>query len=51
MISGYKIINQNNDEDVLFLYLDFSFEFGGKKQSNEFNDNHRKRGCCVETFH
>lgn len=33
MISGYKIINQNNDEDVLFLYLDFSFEFGGKKQS------------------
>ena len=32
MISGYKIINQNNDEDVLFLYLDFSFEFGGKKQ-------------------
>lgn len=25
--------------------------FGGKKQSNEFNDNHRKRGCCVETFH
>lgn len=33
MINGYKIINQNNDEDVLFLYLDFSFEFGGKKQS------------------
>ena len=33
MISGYKIINQNNDENVLFLYLDFSFEFGGKKQS------------------
>lgn len=33
MICGYKIINQNNDEDVLFLYLDFSFEFGGKKQS------------------
>lgn len=33
MISGYKIINQNNDEDVLFLYLDFSFEFGEKKQS------------------
>lgn len=33
MISGYKIINKNNDEDVLFLYLDFSFEFGGKKQS------------------
>lgn len=33
MISGYKIINQNNDEEVLFLYLDFSFEFGGKKQS------------------
>lgn len=33
MISGYKIINQNNDEDILFLYLDFSFEFGGKKQS------------------
>ena len=33
MISGYKIINQNNDEDVLFLDLDFSFEFGGKKQS------------------
>lgn len=33
MIGGYKIINQNNDEDVLFLYLDFSFEFGGKKQS------------------
>lgn len=33
MISGYKIINQNNDEDVLFLYLDFSFEFGGKKQN------------------
>lgn len=33
MINGYKIINQNNDENVLFLYLDFSFEFGGKKQS------------------
>lgn len=33
MINGYKIINQNNDEEVLFLYLDFSFEFGGKKQS------------------
>mgnify|MGYP004631927821 FL=1 len=33
MISGYKIINQNNDKEVLFLYLDFSFEFGGKKQS------------------
>lgn len=33
MISGYKIINKNNDEDILFLYLDFTFEFGGKKQS------------------
>ena len=36
MISGYKIINQN-DEKVLYIYLDFNYEFGGKKKESFFN--------------
>ena len=35
MISGYKIVRQNND-DVLFLYLDFNYEFGSDFKNNGF---------------
>lgn len=35
MITGHKIINQSN-EDVLFLYLNFDYEFSKFGQSNSF---------------
>jgi len=36
--------------DTQLQQFDDYFRFLVEK-SNEFNDNHRKRGCCVETFH
>lgn len=32
MIDGYKIINQNKEE-ILYIYLNFNYEFAGKKTS------------------
>lgn len=35
MITGHKIINQNN-QNVLFLYLDFNYEFSKIGENKSF---------------